>query len=126
MTNQNKPIRRLSMTELKNIIRDPWHIIVIEPLGGDTFISTYGEGIYDLVEEVNIIDSEEHEEWANNGLIYCSRFSQGDFFIDGCQFYDEWREDAYGRQDDKAHALALELGIQTSHERADVCVDIDE
>lgn len=100
------------MSELKEILRDPWHVLVFEPLTGDSFVSTYGSGEYELVEKVDIKDNDELRNWIEKGIIYYSDIPELNNDVVNAQFCDAWREDAYEPQEDSAYASAVELGIQ--------------
>ncbi len=109
----NKPVREISMNELKEIMVDHLRVLVFEPLSGDVFISTYG-GIDELIERVDIKDDDELKEWIAKGIVYYSDISGFNDDSVNAHFCDIWRypgHEIYGEPSADAAAVAEELGL---------------
>ena len=108
-------IRLLSFENIKELLIDPWHVLILEENTSKYFISTYGEHIYNIVEEVTIAPDFTYllEKLVGDKVIYFASFcSPDDTLVSNSSFFELWREDAYGRQPDEAYEIALNMGLE--------------
>jgi len=109
-----KPPRKLNFEGLKELLIDPWHVLVIEALSCETFICTYGEQIYDIIEEVHLDHDlfEQLNTLEDEKIIYSSGFDELKDRLAIPSMVDLWREDAYGPQPDEAYEKAKSMGLE--------------
>lgn len=108
-----KEIRKLSFEELKEILRDPFRVIVEE--GNATHICEYGQETYKVLERVSL-SSEAHElikHLSTNNIIYKSKWGRNivSDIPDFATFYDIHRGDIYGNQTDDEYEIAASLEL---------------
>jgi len=109
------PLRKLNFEDVKSLLIDPWHVLVVDALGDAMFISTYGQQVFNIVEEVEL-DIEAHEHLMNlvdENVIWYNTFDVDEIKqrFATPHFFDLWREDAYGEQPDEAYTKATEMGL---------------
>jgi hypothetical protein len=106
--------RVLNFEDVKALLKDPWHTLLVEVLSAETYITTFGQGVYDITEQVMLDDEadEQLRNLENDGVIYYGRLNDLSETLPLAHFFDAWREDAYGAQQDEAYVKAVELGIQ--------------
>lgn len=106
-------LKCLSMDDVKEILRDPWHALVVEPLTGEVFITTYGSTVIEIVEGVRLEAgvSEWLENLSEEDCIYYGSFDEISPAIINPHIFDVWREDVYGEQSISAALKAKELGL---------------
>ncbi|MFT6508316.1 MAG: hypothetical protein ACJAUK_002431 [Colwellia polaris] len=108
-------LKKLNFEDIKKLLIDPWHVLVVDSLVGNTAICQCGEGVYNIVEEVDI-DSEaseylnklEDERVVFYGSLNCEALAP-EFSMP--HFFDLWREEAYGLQPDEAYEKAKKIGL---------------
>lgn len=111
------PLRELNFEEVKEVLIDPWHVLVVDALGGNYAICTYGEGESncEIVEEVEV-DNDTAEQLSllsDAEVIYYDSLDTDSIKqrMPMAHFFDLFREYAYGKQPDDAYAKALSLGL---------------
>lgn len=108
-------LRQLNFEDVKKLLIDPWHVLVVDPLSDQTLICTYGQQVYDIIEEVDVDNdaTEQLSNLADENVIFYDTFDVKEVKqIMACpHFYELWREDAYGPQTDQAYEKATSLGL---------------
>ena len=107
--------RKLNFEDVKSLLIDPWHVLVVDALGDAMFICTYGQQVYNIEEEVELY-SDAHEHLMNlvdENIIWYNTFDVDEIkqIFATPHFFDLWREDAYGPQPDEAYANATAIGL---------------
>lgn len=111
-----KPPRNLSFEDVKEILIDPWRVLVVDSLSGEFVICTSGQEIYDILEEV-LIDrdtSEQLESIVDENIILYSSLNDEELkkYLPTPHFYELWNEDAYGHQPNEAYEKAKSMGLE--------------
>lgn len=113
-----KPIRELNLEDIKNLLKDPEHVLVVETLSCENFIYTSGHEYYEMVEEIRIDNdtSEQLEKLVEENVIF-----YGGVVIDELKdklavphFYDLWYEDIYGPHPDEGYQKAKSMELETN------------
>jgi hypothetical protein len=107
--------RQLNLEEIKELLIDPWHILVVDTLSNEMVICTYGKGVYDIVEEISV----DHEiagllvKLEEESVIFYDSLDDEALKqkVPTAHFFDIWRESAYGPQPNEAKLKAVELGL---------------
>ncbi len=60
----NMSLRQLDFEDVKKFLIDPWHVLVVDSLCDTTLICTYGQHVYDIIEEV-YVDNDATEQLSN-------------------------------------------------------------
>jgi hypothetical protein len=115
-TPEQSEIEWLSFDVLKKILIDPWRVIVVEPLTGRLFISTYGGDEYEIIKQIDVDNNTYNmlSELADEGVIYFDSFGQVDIEIINPHFFDIWRGEVYGKQPNHTVSKSIELGLAES------------
>lgn len=101
-----------SFDDLKIILKDPWRVIVIDVICDETYISTYGTGEYEIIEQFQLTQEvySQLSDLIKDEIIYYDSF--GEIApLAMPHFCDIWREDSYGPQVNSARLKAKELGL---------------
>ncbi len=114
-----KPLRQLNFEDVKKVLKDPLHILVVEVLSCETFICSSGQGIYDIVEEV-YIDSDISEQLISleeEKVIFYHSLNDDELKnrLTMPHFFELWREDIYGHQPDEAYKKAKLMGLEGNY-----------
>jgi hypothetical protein len=108
-------LRQLDFEDVKKLLIDPWHVLVVDSLCDTTLICTYGQHVYDIIEEVDVDNdaTEKLSNLADENVIFYDAFNVKEVKgIMACpHFFELWREDAYGPQPDEAYEKATSLGL---------------
>jgi hypothetical protein len=108
--------RKLNFEEVKEILIDPWHVLLVSPLGdSELFICTYGQGEHNIIEKVYVENdvSNTLTELEEAKVIWYDRLFEKHLMHEVIwpHFFDAWREEAYGVQSYESKRKAIELGI---------------
>jgi hypothetical protein len=110
--NNNSEEQIFSFDDLKKVLIDPWHVIVIDAICGYIYISTYGTEECEIIEQLQLspeVDSQ-LSDLIDDGIIYYDSFGVIEPLAMP-HFCDIWREYAYGPQVNSARLKAKELGL---------------
>jgi hypothetical protein len=111
-------LRQLNFEDVKKLLIDPWHVLVVDSLSNETVICTYGEKIYDVVEEVTIDNelSNQLNILVEENVIFYDSLDDEELKnrLPNPHFFELWREDAYGPQPDIAYEKAAAMGLSGS------------
>ena len=113
-----KPPRKLSFEDVKEVMIDPWRVLVVNSLSGETVICTSGQGVYDIIEEV-LLDrdtSEQLESLVEENIIFYGSPNNEDLkkYLPIPHFYELWHEDAYGHQPNEGYQKAKQMGLESN------------
>lgn len=111
-------LRKLDFEDIKKLLIDPWHVLVVDSFVGNTAICTYGQCVYEIVEEVDIDSdaSEQLNKLQEKQVVYYDSLNCETLIPTFAMphFFDLWREDAYGHQPDEAYEKAKAMGLAGS------------
>lgn len=109
---QNSKARKLSFEEIKELLRDPFRVLVEDQ--GSLSVCNYGQGNFDVIEDVDI-NPEMYsyiQYLAGANIVHKGTFQNNvspDTKI--ASFFDIHRGDIYGNQTDDAYELAVSLEL---------------
>ena len=103
----------LSLDDLTEVLQDPCRVLVVEPLTGAQFITTYGSNEIEIIKKVSLerAVNEKLMNLADEKVIYYGSIDEITHTILNPHFFDIWREDAYGKQPELAATKAQELSL---------------
>jgi len=111
-----EPIRELNLEDIKILLRDPEHLLVVEVLSCENFIYTSGQENNEMIEEVYINqDASEHlEELIEQNVIFYGGLNNHKIKdkLAVPQFYDLWHENIYGIQPNEGYQKAKSMGLE--------------
>jgi hypothetical protein len=113
-----KPIRELNLEDIKNLLKDPEHILVVDAMSCENYIYTSGQRMNKMVEQIHIDNgtSEQLQELVEANVIFYGGLVNSELKdkLAVPQFYDLWYEDIYGPQPDEGYQKAKLMGLETN------------
>jgi hypothetical protein len=113
-----EPLRELNLEDIKNLLKDPEHILVVDAMSCEDYIYTSGQRMNKMVEQIHIDNgtSEQLQELVEANVIFYGGLVNNELTdkLAVPQFYDLWYEDIYGPQPDEGYQKAKFMGLETN------------